>query len=75
MSTIDKSASPSAAAPRELTRPDFKSPNVLFSSPIKQKQCLEECLLLKKGLSSTEKNCIIGCYQKTGMTRRKGLEI
>ena len=51
-----------------------KSMEDLFrSNSFSQKQCLEMCLQLKKGLSSTEKNCLVTCYKQGRTASRKGL--
>ena len=75
MSTPDRSVPSSAAAKQGESRLLPSGSKGLVSPQMKQKECLEQCLQFKRGLTSSEKNCIIVCYQKSGLPRRKGLEI
>lgn len=66
------SSGPIGASGRELHQ--AKSMDDLFrSNSFNKKQCLDMCLQLKKGLSSTEKNCLLTCYKQGKAASRKGL--
>jgi hypothetical protein len=73
MSTPDRSVPFLANAKQGESRSLPSGAKGQLNTPLKQKECLQECLQLKRGLTSSEKNCIIVCYQKSGLPRRKGL--
>lgn len=73
MSTPERSVPSNAGAKQGEPRLLPSGSKGLLTPPRKQKECLEQCLQFKRGLTSSEKNCIIVCYQKSGLPRRKGL--
>jgi cytochrome c biogenesis protein ResB len=75
MSSLDRLPSSPAAPKQSEPRQLAQNPKGRLSAATRQKECIEQCLQNKRGLTSSEKNCIIVCYQQSGMPRRKGLEI
>ena len=75
MSSLDRIPSSPAAAKQDELRQLAPTSKGALSAATKQKECIEHCLQHKRGLTSSEKNCIIICYRQSGMARRKGLEI